>query len=427
MPSVIRSLVAFLIVCLLVTGAFSQEKDGRYYEGHARRAYQEKNWPAFLENMKIAAELRPNHPRLMYNLAVAYALNNKPSDATSWLRKTADMGLVFNAATDHDLDSLKQEPQFSEIIKQFEKNQAPKISSLKAFTVHEKGLVPESVAYDETSGMFYLSSVYKRKILRVSKSGEVSSFAGEAEGLWSVMGMKVDSSRRLLWVCSTAHPQMANFQAQDKGKTALLKFDLRTGKLVAKYQPSDTTKQHWFGDLVISKTGDVYTTDSVTPAVYVIKHNSNRLELLLEGKPLLSPQGLDFTKDQRQLFVADYSKGLFLVDLTTKETRSIVSDVTLLGIDGLYYYAGSLIGVQNGVNPQRVIRCTLNKDLSRIDKFETIEANNPLFDEPTLGVLVKNNFYFVANSQWGAIDESGHLAPEDKLKDPWVLKVDLRK
>ena len=79
------------------------------------------------------------------------------------------------------------------------------------------------------------------------------------------------------------------------------------------------------------------------------------------------------------------------------------------------------------MNPQRVIRCTLNKDLSRIDKFETIEANNPLFDEPTLGVLVKNNFYFVANSQWGAIDESGHLAPEDKLKDPLILKVDLKR
>jgi hypothetical protein len=43
--------------------------------------------------------------------------------------------------------------------------------------------------------------------------------------------------------------------------------------------------------------------------------------------------------------------------------------------------------VQNGVNPQRLINLTLSKDLARIAQFETIEANNPDFDEPTLGML----------------------------------------
>lgn len=105
--------------------------------------------------------------------------------------------------------------------------------------------------------------------------------------------------------------------------------------------------------------------------------------------------------------------------------KSIQSDFTILGIDGLYAYKDSLIAVQNGVNPQRVIRLSLNKDLTRFVSFETIEANNPEFDEPTLGVLVKNDFYFIANSQWGSIDDAGHLAPEEKLKDPVVLKVRL--
>jgi hypothetical protein len=105
--------------------------------------------------------------------------------------------------------------------------------------------------------------------------------------------------------------------------------------------------------------------------------------------------------------------------------NNIASDFTSLGIDGLYYYKGSLIGIQNGVNPQRVIKLSLSKDLCHFDRFETIEANNPVFDEPTLGVLVKNDFYFIANSQWGAVDESGKLAPAEKLKDPTVLKVKL--
>jgi hypothetical protein len=218
---------------------------------------------------------------------------------------------------------------------------------------------------------------------------------------------------------------MSNFVPEDKGKTALFKYDLGTGKLLAKYRPADTTKPHWLGDLVINSAGDVFATDSVTPAVYVVRHDGNELETFLEGQPFISPQGLDFTRNQRQLFVADYSKGVFLVDLKTKHVNSIASNFTLLGIDGLYYYKGSLICVQNGVNPQRVIKLSLTRDLSGFDHFETIEANNPEFDEPTLGVVVKDNFYFVANSQWGAIDESGHLAPMDKLKDPTILKLKL--
>jgi len=416
-----------LVICLVATLAIAQseQKDGRYYEGLARKAYQEKNYGAFLDSMKLAAELRPNHPRLMYNLAVAYALNNQPKDACALLRRTAEMGLVFAPASDHDFDSLHSSADFNEVVKQFEKNKAPKVNSLTAFSVHEKGLVPESVAYDPQTNTFFLSSVYKRKILMVTNSGAVKVFAGESDGLWSVMGMKVDQFRRLLWVCSTAHPQMANFDPSDKGKTALLKFDLRSGKLLGKYQPDDTTKPHWFGDLAISASGDVYATDSVTPAVYIVRQGSDKLDTFFAGEPFVSPQGLDFTRDQQRLFVADYSKGVFVIELKTKRITSIASDFTLLGIDGLYSYKDSLIAVQNGVNPQRIIKLTLNKDLSRFDRFETIEVNNPVFDEPTLGVLVKNDFYFVANSQWGAIDESGHLAAEDKLKDPLVLKLHL--
>jgi len=405
--------------------AQSDQKDGRYYESLARKAYEEKNYSSFLENMKLASELRSNHPRLMYNLAVAYALNHKPTDAVALLRRTAEMGLIFPAASDHDFDSLRSLSEFDAVLKQFEKNKTPKISSVLSFTVQEKGLIPESVAYDEDTGMFYLSSVYKRKILTVTKTGESKVFASEADGLWSVLGMKVDSHRRLLWVCSTAHPQMANFLAEDKGKTALLKYDLKTGKLLARYQPSDTTKPHWLGDLVINSAGDVFATDSITAAVYVARHDSNQLETFIEGQPFVSPQGLDFTPDQQQLFVADYSQGVFLVDLKTKKVNNIASDFTSLGIDGLYYYKGSLIGIQNGVNPQRVIRLSLSKDLGHFDRFETIEANNPVFDEPTLGVLVKNDFYFIANSQWGAVDESGKLAPAEKLQYSTVLKVKL--
>ena len=84
-----------VILCslLLFGNAAAQEppKDGRYYESLARKAYQEKNYQSFLENMQQANQLRPNHPRLMYNLAVAQALNGNANESIGWLRKTAAM------------------------------------------------------------------------------------------------------------------------------------------------------------------------------------------------------------------------------------------------------------------------------------------------------------------------------------------------
>lgn len=63
--------------------------------------------------------------------------------------------------------------------------------------------------------------------------------------------------------------------------------------------------------------------------------------------------------------------------------------------------------------------------MRQIARLETIEANDPVFDEPTLGVLVKESFYLIANSQWRAIDEKWQLAPVDKLREPIIIKVKL--
>ncbi len=402
-------------------------KDGRYYEAAARKAYQAKDYSSFLEDMKLAAQLRPNHPRLMYNLAVAYALNGQATDALSWLGKVASMGLVVRAGADKDFESIKDRPEFKTILARIETNKLPVGTYQPAFTVHEKGLVPESVALDPLTNTFYLSSVYKRKILRVNEKGEVSDFATEQDGLWSVMGMKVDATRRSLWVCIAAHPQMSNYKPEDNGRSGVLKFDLNTGKLVQKYLLENKPKQHWLGDLVLDAKGNVFASDSVTPAIYVIRSGKHEIELFLEDKAFGSPQGMAFSSDGKTLFMADYAFGIFAINLATKKVTNCLApaDGTLLGIDGLYNYRGSLIAVQNGINPQRVVKLSVASDLSHVNRVETIAANAPMFDEPTLGVLAKDSFYFVANSQWGAIDDKGNLATEDKLSYPVVLKLKL--
>ena len=51
--------------------------------------------------------------------------------------------------------------------------------------------------------------------------------------------------------------------------------------------------------------------------------------------------------------------------------------------------------------------------------------NNPLFKEPTLGVVVKQDLFYVANSQWGSFDKGGVLWPIERLKEPVILRLHL--
>lgn len=422
------------VLCLFLSlalwaaaGQNNPAPDGRYYESLARQAYQARDFAAFLANMKRAAELRPNHPRLMFNLAAAYALNGNQQEALGWLDRMTAMGLVFAPEKEKDFDSIRTSPHFELILKNIARNRQPVINGAPAFTLHEKGFIPEGLAYDPRTRAFFIGSVYKRKIVLVNPKGEAKDFATVADGLWSVMGMRVDAARRLLWVASAAHPQMSNYHAEENGTSGVFKFDLRTGKLLRKYILPNKPKGHWLGDLILAPNGDVFASDSLAPEIYMIDHRRDQIELFLGGPPFVNLQGMDFTPDRRHLFVADYSRGLFVIDLQTRQRTEVVPayDVTLLGIDGLYSYRGQLLAVQNGINPPRLVRLFLNKDLTRAERLETVEANDPNFDEPTLGTLVGNTFYLIANSQWAAIDEKGNLAPDGKLKEPVVLRIRL--
>jgi len=65
----------------------------------------------------------------------------------------------------------------------------------------------------------------------------------------------------------------------------------------------------------------------------------------------------------------------------------------------------------------------LSADGTAIESAEILAMNLPQFDEPTLGALVGDDFYFVANSHWNRFDADNNL-PED-LSGPIVLKIGL--
>ncbi len=421
-----RLLAAFCFAAIFTHNSLGQDVGALYNDAMA--AYKQKNFAVFIAKTEEMLRLRPHHERYMYNLAAGYALTGRKSEAIALLSQAAAMGFVYpDIEKDPDFAALREEPDFDVAQKRLAANQQPITHSEQAFTVHEKGLVPEGLAYDPNTKTFFLGSVYRRKIVSVNSKGEARDFSHPPDELWSVMGMKVDTKRHRLWVCTAGHKQMEYAKAEDDGKTAIFSYKLPGGKLLKKYFVPDDGKKHWLGDLTLDSRGNVYASDSASPALFVIRAEKDEIELLCAGQPFVNLQGLTLTPDETKLLVADYLKGFFLVDLQTKQVTpvAIPDNVAAQGCDGIYRVGNDIIAVQNGIKPNRVVRLTFSNDWRAIEKLEVLEANNPVFDEPTLGVVVGNKFYFIANSQWAAIDEDGQLAPDDKLRDPIILRLNL--
>jgi len=238
--------------------------------------------------------------------------------------------------------------------------------------------------------------------------------------------MQIDAKRRFLWVASSSIPEIADFKKEEDSQAAVFQYDLKTKKLVKKYSPTDNQK-HVFGDLTLNSKGEVFITDSVSPNIYRISSDKGTLENFLTG-PFVSLQGIAFSSDEKFCFVSDYSQGIFKIDLATKTITklSIPANATLLGVDGIYFYQGSLIAVQNGVNPRRVVKLSLDSKFNQIESLTILTSSKEALPDPTLGTVVGTDFYFHANAQWNNFDRSSNIFPLDKFTEPTLVKIKLK-
>lgn len=425
-----KLMLAFIAALLIGSPAIAQTADqmreAAKFERQAGVDYKAKDFPKFLENIKNASELRPNHARLLYNLAVGYSQNGKTDEALAVLERLAAMDVFFEVEKDEDFKPLFEMPRFKKIQSALADNLKPKGDAVRAFGLTQKDLLTEGIAIDVVSKRYFVSSVHQRKIVAIDSKGKATDFSSANDGLWGVSGMRVDEKRRILWVTTTAFPQMRGFAKADEGKSGVFKYDLRSGKLVGKFLLSNEQGKHALGDLIVAKNGDVFASDSIAPNIYRITAKSSEPEVFVTSENFASLQGLAFSPDEKTLFAADYSKGIFRISMKDKAVSQIKFDANSnpIGIDGIYFHRGSLIAIQNGFRPHRVARFTLDASLTAIVKSETLVANHTDFDEPTLGVLVGSDFVFIANSQWNFFGEDGKVAT-DKLKEPVVLKIRL--
>ena len=79
----------------------------------------------FAEGLKLdkrLVRLRPDDALAHYNLACSYALLQRPDQSLRTLRKAVELGYrdFRYMREDHDLDTIKQDPRFRQILREFD-------------------------------------------------------------------------------------------------------------------------------------------------------------------------------------------------------------------------------------------------------------------------------------------------------------------
>ena len=375
--------------------------------------------------MQVAADnallARPGYPGALFNLAFAKALAGDNQESLQILSSLVKTGVDFAVADTEEFAALQTLPGWPAYAADVAALQEPVGKASVAFT-HDAGeFVPEGivVAGDD----LLLGSIRNGSIIRIGEDSEVLSEA-ESAGHWSVFGMRRGPDGGI-WFASAAVPEYAAINDATQGSTGLFRLNLESKQVDVRAVLPKQDQAMVLGDLEFVDDDTIYATESLTGALYrYVVSEAEMTQVVAPGK-LRSMQGLVLDSNGEHLYVSDYVGGLFRVRLSDHAIERVSADptVSLFGIDGLYRHGDELIAIQNGIRPNRIAAFTLGGDGTSITHSRVIARNLPEFDEPTLGVVVGDEFLFVANSHWNRFDREGNLATD--LVGPIILRIKL--
>jgi hypothetical protein len=386
---------SWLLPCVL-TGLFgfsfaahAQEKEKEQIKGVPAEPADAEEIRAQIAIVQKLKAVVPDRGAVLYFLSAANQHLGETREALGLLKECLALREGFDPSGDPAFLGLKGTKEFDDLVASVHRDFPATAQAQLAFVTEEKDLVPEGLAYDAKQNLFYLSSLNRKKIVKVDAEGRTSDFVpGDRYGLLPVLGIRLDPIDGTVWADSF----------EDAGRTELLHFDA-IGKLLGRYASGDSAK-HGFNDLVVRKNGEVITTDSLSNQVFRFDRHSSSFTPVAVYRVLFYPNGIALADDDRSLYVAD-AVGVVKIDLSDGTSRDVDpgSRTTLAGADGLYWHNGSLIAVQNGIGSPRIAAFKLSRDGNRVTQTTVLENHTQFTALPTTGAIRGNDFYFIANSQ----------------------------
>ncbi len=272
-----------------------------------------------------------------------------------------------------------------------------KTSAAKVFRLDPSvpGNNPEGVAWDPVSGSFFVGIVATGTIYRATlRDATLRPFItpDPAAPADSAVGMKV--SRGKLYVAG--------------GPTgSIYVYKIKTGALLAR---CETGPGGFLNDLVVTRQGDVYVTDSFRPMLWhltpaMVKAGSGAPESIDVGPEIaytagrFNLNGIVARRDGRELIVVNsFSKSLFRIDIDRDDpaARTITRiDAPELGGDGLLIDRGQLLVVTGNPAAVTVLNLTRQDLRARVDRVLT----DPSLRGPSTIARAKDR-YLVVNADF---------------------------
>lgn len=375
-------------------------------------------------------------------LATAHAGLGEETAAVDALMQLSKLGIRPPIEAFESLGTLQDDPRLAEFAERLRSHLEPAGSSETVFTLPERDLVTEGIAFDPESRAYYVSSVHRRKIVRRDADGSLRDLVSHEAGadVGGLFGLAFDPEGDRLWAVTSTIHQMRGFEEERDLESALLAVDPDSGEILERHE---LPKGHRLNDLVLADDGSVYVSDNQPPgALFRLPPGGDALEPIGPDVVLHSPQGLAIVEGpegEEILLVADYSYGLVAIDLRSDEMGgdhwyveppSLTWMQTLDGLDRVG--PGELVASQNGgYPPHRILRLGLSADRRSVESVEILAKALPEWDEPTLGTVVRgadgepDRWVYVARSQWGRFGPEGEILPTDQLQDGLVMSVAL--
>lgn len=389
----------------------------------AVEAYQQENYQRFTQATMLLRKQRPFEPQYMIGMVAGAARLGRQTTAYNYMHIMQQQGLSYDFNSTPDTESIRATEVYDYLNDLLIRAGRPAGAGHVAFTLNEAASYPEAIAWDASRERLLLGTIDQGAILAVTPDGKVEELlrANAENGLWAVHGIAVDAGNDRLWVTSTGVPGFQGLQPTDLGRSALFEFKLSSLEVVNRYFVPTDGHPHLLGSLGLTPAGDVYLIDRAVPLIFRKAAASTKLEPYLGNAQMVGFRDMALSQDGAKLYVADAALGVLVVDLASQSLVMLAGPETLNlgGISGLWYDDGSLLMLQNGIDPHRLMRLELDAGGAVVSHVSPIAVALEPFDFPAFGAVAQGSvFYFAGSNIPGA--HEGRVKPL-VMRSPVVL------